>query len=154
VLLPSATVFLLLLCNDKEVLGPWVNRPWLNGLAGFIVAVLLALSLILMATTVFAHLDVTSLALVLGAVIVAGSVALCAWALLPGRRADRRVASRAANLQFAGVVRQNWRMPQLALLQRPVWSRGRTLAMWILRVYLFVAVLLLIVKAVQLGTGH
>ena len=30
VLLPSATVFLLLLCNDKEVLGPWVNRPWLN----------------------------------------------------------------------------------------------------------------------------
>jgi hypothetical protein len=45
-------------------------------------------------------------------------------------------------------------MPQLALLQRPVWSRGRTLAMWILRVYLFVAVLLLIVKAVQLGTGH
>jgi Mn2+/Fe2+ NRAMP family transporter len=26
VLLPSATVFLLLLCNDKAVLGPWVNR--------------------------------------------------------------------------------------------------------------------------------
>jgi Mn2+/Fe2+ NRAMP family transporter len=25
VLLPSASVFLLLLCNDKEVLGPWVN---------------------------------------------------------------------------------------------------------------------------------
>ena len=27
VLLPSASVFLLLLCNDPEVLGPWVNRP-------------------------------------------------------------------------------------------------------------------------------
>ena len=27
VLLPSATVFLLLLCNDKAVLGPWVNTP-------------------------------------------------------------------------------------------------------------------------------
>ncbi len=26
VLLPSATVFLLLLCNDREVLGPWVER--------------------------------------------------------------------------------------------------------------------------------
>ncbi|HEY6258185.1 MAG TPA: NRAMP family divalent metal transporter, partial [Xanthobacteraceae bacterium] len=25
VLLPSATVFLLLLCNDRDVLGPWVN---------------------------------------------------------------------------------------------------------------------------------
>jgi len=35
-LLPSASVFLLLLCNDREVLGPWVNRPWLNGLAGLI----------------------------------------------------------------------------------------------------------------------
>ena len=27
VLLPSATVFLLLLCNDRAVLGPWVNGP-------------------------------------------------------------------------------------------------------------------------------
>ena len=25
VLLPSATVFLLLLCNDRAVLGPWVT---------------------------------------------------------------------------------------------------------------------------------
>lgn len=32
-LLPSAGVFLLLLCNDPEVLGPWVNRPWLNWVA-------------------------------------------------------------------------------------------------------------------------
>ena len=30
VLLPSATVFLLLLCNDKDVLGPWVNSSKLN----------------------------------------------------------------------------------------------------------------------------
>ena len=36
-LLPSASVFLLLLCNDREVLGPWVNRPWLNWVAGLIV---------------------------------------------------------------------------------------------------------------------
>ena len=39
VLLPSATVFLVLLCNDKEVLGPWVNGLWLNILAGLIVSV-------------------------------------------------------------------------------------------------------------------
>ena len=38
VLLPSATVFLLLLCNDKQVLGPWVNRPWLNVLSTAIVS--------------------------------------------------------------------------------------------------------------------
>ena len=86
VLLPSATVFLLLLCNDKEVLGPWVNRPWLNVLAGFIVAVLLALSLILMATTVFPHLDVTHLAVVLGAAIGFSFLVLGAWMLLPSPR--------------------------------------------------------------------
>ena len=150
-------MFLLLLCNDKEVLGPWVNRPWLNVLAGFIVAVLLALSLILMATTVFPHLDVTHLAVVLGAAIGFGFLVLGAWMLLPSQRA-RRQAARSAELAEARaegeVRRETWRMPQLALLQRPVWSRGRTTAMWVLRIYLFVAVLLLIVKAVQLGTGH
>ncbi len=52
-----------------------------------------------------------------------------------------------------GVRRETWRMPQLALLERPVWSRGRTAAMWTLSIYLGVAVLLLVVKAVQLGTG-
>src|SRR5579863_7100490 len=44
VLLPSASVFLLLLCNDREVLGPWVNRPWLNTVAVIIVGTLLTLS--------------------------------------------------------------------------------------------------------------
>ncbi len=155
VLLPSATVFLLLLCNDKEVLGPWVNRPWLNVLAGFIVAVLLALSLILMATTVFSGLDVVSFALVLGAIIVAAFSAVGVWSLLPPQRA-RRAAARlaAANVHEPAVRRETWRMPPLALLERPVWSRGRTFSMWILRLYLVAAVVLLIVKAVQLGTAH
>ena len=53
-------VFLLLLCNDREVLGPWRNPPWLNVLASVIVAVLVLLSLILMATTIFPHIDVTA----------------------------------------------------------------------------------------------
>uniref|UniRef100_UPI001C2103BB Nramp family divalent metal transporter n=1 Tax=Nocardia alni TaxID=2815723 RepID=UPI001C2103BB len=61
-LLPSASVFLLLLCNDRQVLGPWVNRTWLNIVAGVIVAVLLLLSGILMATTLFPHIDVTETA--------------------------------------------------------------------------------------------
>ncbi|HMC71935.1 MAG TPA: NRAMP family divalent metal transporter, partial [Mycobacteriales bacterium] len=39
ILLPSATVFVLLLCNDAGLLGPWVNRPWLNVVAVFIVGV-------------------------------------------------------------------------------------------------------------------
>ncbi len=70
VLLPSATVFLLMLCNDKDVLGPWVNRPWLNVVASVIVSILLMMSLVLMATTLFSQIDVTKLAVVLGGVLV------------------------------------------------------------------------------------
>jgi hypothetical protein len=59
-------VFLLLLCNDPEVLGPWRNPGWLNVLASVIVAVLVLLSLILMATTVFPTVNVIAVALARG----------------------------------------------------------------------------------------
>ena len=49
VLLPSASVFLLLLCNDRDVLGPWVNPRWLNVIAGAVTAAFLALSALLVA---------------------------------------------------------------------------------------------------------
>jgi Mn2+/Fe2+ NRAMP family transporter len=75
-LLPSASVFLLLLCNDREVLGPWVNRRWLNVVAVFIVSVLLLLSGILMATTLFPDLDVVSVT----EYLAAGIVVLAAFA--------------------------------------------------------------------------
>jgi hypothetical protein len=47
--------------------------------------------------------------------------------------------------------RHTWTMPPLALLERPVWSPGRKAGMLLLRGYLVVAVLLLVVKTVQLG---
>jgi Mn2+/Fe2+ NRAMP family transporter len=53
VLLPSATVFLLLLCNDRAVLGPWVNSWRLNLFTGAIVVVLVMLSLILTMSVLF-----------------------------------------------------------------------------------------------------
>ncbi len=53
VLLPSASVFLLLLCNDPEVLGPWTNDRWLNVIAGLIIGCLLMLSGTLVVTTLF-----------------------------------------------------------------------------------------------------
>ena len=45
-------------------------------------------------------------------------------------------------------------MPQLELLDRPAWSRTRKVGMITLRGYLVVAVLMLIVKAVEVGVGH
>ncbi len=90
VLLPSASVFLLLLCNDREVLGPWRNPPWLNVLASVIVATLVLLSLILMATTLFPQVDVTTLSLVGGGVLAAGAAAASAWSRCAHAAARRR----------------------------------------------------------------
>jgi hypothetical protein len=44
-------------------------------------------------------------------------------------------------------------MPPLALLARPEWSTGWKVAMLTLRGYLVASVILLIVKAAQLGGG-
>jgi len=76
VLLPSASVFLLLLCNDRQVLGPWVNKMRLNALATVILGVLFMLSGILVVTTVFPHVDVTRLLIALSIVLGAGGLAL------------------------------------------------------------------------------
>ena len=49
VMLPSAIIFLQLLLNDKELLGPYANKPWNNVVNWTIIVVLFALSLILAA---------------------------------------------------------------------------------------------------------
>lgn len=49
VLLPSAVVFLLLLRNDKAVLGPWVNGRKLNVLASVLVWTLVLMTVVLTA---------------------------------------------------------------------------------------------------------
>jgi Mn2+/Fe2+ NRAMP family transporter len=149
VLLPSASVFLLLLCNDREVLGPWRNPGWLNVLASVIVATLVLLSLILMATTVFPNVDVTAVSLG-GAIALA--VGLAGFALATARA--RRGAAAVTFIEpTTSVPKEQWTMPPLALLARPQWSTGRKVAMFTLRGYLLASVILLIVKAVQLGGG-
>ena len=149
VLLPSASMFLLLLCNDREVLGPWVNRLWLNVLAVLIEAVLLLLSLILMATTVFPSINVDEFAEIGGAVMV---VALIAFAGLE-LRARRRGGGLTQVATEPSVPREQWTMPPIALLARPKQSVGRRVTMLALEGYLLLAIALLIVKAVQLAGG-
>jgi Mn2+/Fe2+ NRAMP family transporter len=149
VLLPSASVFLLLLCNDREVLGPWCNASWLNVLASIIVAVLVLLSLILMATTMFPSIDVTAVTLI-------GSGALAVGLLgfgLVSLRARRGAAAVTLIEAEPEVPKEQWTMPPLALLARPQWSTERKVAMLTLRGYLVASVALLLVKAIQLGGG-
>ena len=49
--------------------------------------------------------------------------------------------------------RMSWRMPPLALLKPVAWSPATKLAVLLLWGYLVVSVLLLAVKAIQIGTG-
>jgi NRAMP (natural resistance-associated macrophage protein)-like metal ion transporter len=149
VLLPSASMFLLLLCNDRAVLGPWVNRLWVNVLATVIVSTLLLLSLILMATTLFPSIDVSAFSEIGGAVMLVVLLAAGGF-VLRSRRGAKEVSVIQSGPQ---IPREQWTMPPIALLERPRASTARKLAMLSMEGYLLLAIVLLIVKAVQLAGG-
>ena len=151
ILLPSAAVFLLLLSNDPEVLGPWMNPRWLNVLATFIIGVLLVLSGTLVVSTLFGNLDALMVAAWIAVGLVALAVLAGAWfRLTRNRRPPPQPHPRAT---MSEAERQAWRMPPIALLKPAEWSTGRKVALLTLRGYLVISVLLLIVKAVRLGGG-
>lgn len=147
VLLPSATVFLLLLCNDREVLGPWVNGRRTNAFATLVVAVLVTLSVILTASVLFPSITAAQ---------IAGIVACCGGGSLlgAGYLLLRRGRGTPAMDPVDRAGRENWRMPPLPELSRPAVSGGRKAGMAALRVYLAVATVLVILKIVQLALGH
>jgi len=151
ILLPSASVFLLLLCNDREVLGPWLNPRWLNVLASFIIAVLVVLSGTLVVTTLFTTLNAAATAIWIAVGLVAGGAitGVVLW-LTRSRRPPREEHPRTT---MTDAERMNWRMPPLALLKPVEWSSGTKMGVLLLRGYLIVAVLLLVVKAIQVGGG-
>jgi hypothetical protein len=146
VLLPSATVFLLLLCNDKAVLGPWVNSRWLNLFTGLIIAVLVMLSIILTASVLYPQMGERAILGVLGG---GGAITLVVWLAGLLFRVDRdrkeERVDRAAKLA--------WRMPPLAALPPAGMGAGRKIWMAVLRGYLLIAGGLVLVRIVQLALG-
>jgi Mn2+/Fe2+ NRAMP family transporter len=176
VLLPSATVFLVLLCNDRAVLGPWVNGVRQNILAWTIVWSLMLLSLALTATTFFPNLSTATIegALAAGAAIgIVGGVVV----IITGRRSSDRRDAEVVAAELGGrlnpedvdeiddtplltraerrAVRQqdraNWQTPNLAILDRPTLSPIRRAGLLTLRGYLVLAVVFVVVKVVQVG---
>jgi Mn2+/Fe2+ NRAMP family transporter len=149
ILLPSASVFLLLLCNDRQVLGPWLNPRWLNILAAFIIGVLLVLSGTLVVGTLFTSLPALATAIWIAIGLLAVAAIAGAWFWLTRNR--RPAPPPHPRTTMSAEERMNWRMPPLALLKPAEWSSGRKTALLLLRGYLVISVLLLIVKAVQIG---
>jgi Mn2+/Fe2+ NRAMP family transporter len=150
ILLPSATVFLVLLCNDRAVLGPWVNRFWLNAVATVIVGLLVALSFILAMTTLFPGVDAMLLTKLVFAILLAALVVLGGLAVV--RRLLRGPDPELAALRR--MKKEDWQMPPLKEIPRPTWSLTRWVGMVTLRAYLIVAMVLLVVKVVELALGH
>jgi Mn2+/Fe2+ NRAMP family transporter len=148
VLLPSAAIYLLLLCNDREVLGPWVNGRKTNLFTGAVVALLVALSVILTASVVFPDLSAGQILTIM--------ICCCGFAALLGAGfvLAPRLRGVPAALPIDRSGKESWRMPQLALLSRPPVPTGRKISMTLLRSYLAIATVLVIVKIVQLATGH
>ncbi len=166
VLLPSATVFLLLLCNDRDVLGPWVNGRKTNAFTSAVIAVLITLSVVLTASVLFPAITARQIIM-----IVAGCAGVCALAgvvMVARRRGaaaamDAVVGADAAGAEGAWgaggaagawVDRDMWRMPPLAELGAPVVSRTRKVGLTALRAYLAIAMILVIVKIVLIAVGH
>jgi Mn2+/Fe2+ NRAMP family transporter len=155
VLLPSATVFLLLLCNDKAVLGPWVNGRVTNAFSGGVIALLITLSLVLTASVAFPKIGASQIVAILlacAAVAVLGGGFLLARAQLRRRRAD--VAPTGRLTQAERAERDRWRMPPLATLTVPPMSTGRKAALMGMWCYLILAMGVVVLRIVQLATGH
>ena len=148
VLLPSAVVFLLLLCNDKAVLGPWVNGTKLNMLTAAIIWILILLSLILTASVLFPGIGSTEIEAILfggvaiGAVI--GSVLLARW---------RRSSRDEPKVTLSLADKQAWRMPAISLLTKPALSRQARIGLIAMRAYLAIAVVLVVVKVIVVAVG-
>ncbi|MEE6178946.1 NRAMP family divalent metal transporter [Mycobacterium sp. 050134] len=176
VLLPSATVFLVLLCNDRAVLGPWSNTVRQNIVAWAILWSLVLLSLALTATTFFPTLSTGTIeaGFAGGAVtgIAGGAAAIIAGSRQKAKRAaeltvgslgggldphdvdeldDTPSLTRAERRAVRRQDRMSWQTPDLAGLGRPAMSPIRRAGLFTLRGYLLVAVALVVVKIVQAG---
>jgi Mn2+/Fe2+ NRAMP family transporter len=156
VLLPSATVFLLLLCNDRGVLGPWVNGRAMNVFAGAVIAVLVMLSTILTASVLFPQITSGQILVILavGTALSLAAGAYLAWSGRHPKGATPAASTEPPEAPEPAQDRATWRMPPIAMLTRPTLSAGNRTGLTVLRGYLLVASALVVVKVVQLALGH
>ena len=174
VLLPSATVFLLMLCNDKAVLGPWVNGRATNAFTGGVIAVLITLSLVLVTSVVFPHIAARQIVTIM--ISGVALAALAGFVLLARRRqasrgaadgprqrpvaaqaqasAEAKAGAEAKASAEAQASKEHWRMPALAMLAPAPISLGRRTAMLGMWAYLVIAMAAVVYRIAVLAFGH
>jgi NRAMP (natural resistance-associated macrophage protein)-like metal ion transporter len=146
VLLPAATVFLLLLCNDRAVLGPWVNRRGTNMFTSAVVALLVTMSVVLTASVLFPGITSRQILSIASGCTVA-AVAAGGWTLIRSLRVH-------SSVEVDRRGRENWRMPPLNMLSKPVMSAGRKAALTVLGSYMAIAMVLVIVRIIQMALAR
>jgi Mn2+/Fe2+ NRAMP family transporter len=142
ILLPVALVLLLMLCNDRELVGPLTNPRWLNAIAVAAVTLILALVTMLTITTVVHGMSVLDAGL-----LTAAAFALCGVALgatFTGARPPRSLSEAMTAWQ-----RRTWSSPMLERVPAAPATRARLLALALLRAYTLIMIALL---AARLGT--
>jgi Mn2+/Fe2+ NRAMP family transporter len=166
ILLPSALVFLILLANDKPVLGPWTNTTAQNWVAGIIAWIVLTFSLAPLVTTFWPVITLKQSFTGLGVCTVLGIVG--AFLLLRFRAARQQeddAVDPASNRRPAGMDRARWRevlrerrvawrTPPIDTLQRPVLSMSRKIGLLTLRGYIVFAIVIMVIKLIQVTTAH
>jgi NRAMP (natural resistance-associated macrophage protein)-like metal ion transporter len=147
VLLPSATVFLLLLSNDAAILGPWTNSRTMNLFTGAVVAVLVMLSIILTASVLFPDLDEKW---IIGVLAGGGALAIVTALLVNLYGLTER-----SNSSARQAIRHDlhkWRMPPLDQLPPARLSTISRIWMIVLRGYLIIAAGLVLLRIFRLAT--
>jgi Mn2+/Fe2+ NRAMP family transporter len=147
VLLPGATVFLMLLCNDKAVLGPWVNSRRGNLFTAAIITGLVLLSIILTSSVIFP--DITDKQIL--SVLIGGST-LGLFAMF-AKKVYERTHGIGPHVEepVDEFLRETWLMPPIHQLAPAKVNFLNWVWLAVLRIYLVLAGGLLFYKIVRLA---
>jgi NRAMP (natural resistance-associated macrophage protein)-like metal ion transporter len=165
ILLPSALVFLILLANDKPLLGPWANSPAHNWVVGVIAWIVTTFSLAPLVTTFYPDVTLTQ---IFSAFIACAVIGVVFMGAILWYRSSRRAGSEpdpAENRRPRGMPRAEWRevlrerraawvTPAVDSLERPAMSMARRIGLLTLRGYIIFAVVIMVIKLVQVTTAH
>ena len=165
ILLPSALIFLILLANDKPLLGPWANSTAHNWVVGVIAWIVTTFSLAPLVTTFYPNVTLTQC---LYAFIVCAVIGVVFMAALLWYRSSRRADSDpdpTENRRPKGMPRAEWRAvlrqrrtawvtPAVDTLEQPAMSMARRIGLLTLRGYIIFAIVIMVIKLIQVTTAQ